>query len=68
MNIDDSYKKSDGTNDNNDDFYTTDDKQQEIINSKVFKKNYKHHPESYYTSRSLSELIEQAKKKDVFNK
>ena len=38
-------------------------KRQEIIRSDKFlldTKNYKHHPESYYTSRSLNELIERA--------
>ena len=38
-------------------------KRQEIIKSKKFMsdtKNYKHHPESFYTSRLLNESIEQA--------
>ena len=38
-------------------------KRQEIIKSDKFlsnTKNYKHHPESFYTSRLLNELIEQA--------
>ena len=37
-------------------------KRQEIINSGKFltdTKNYKHHPESFYTSRLLNESIEQ---------
>ena len=39
------------------------DKRQEIIKSEKFlsdRKNYKHHPESFYTSRLLNESIEQA--------
>ena len=39
------------------------DKRQEIIKSEKFMsdtKNYKHHPESFYTSRALNESIEQA--------
>src|SRR6266511_3307321 len=38
-------------------------KRQEIIKSEKFlsdKKNYKHHPESFYTSRLLNEPIQQA--------
>ena len=38
-------------------------KRQEIINSEKYlldTKNYKHHPESFYTSRLLNESIEQA--------
>ena len=38
-------------------------KRQEIIKSEKFlsdTKNYKHHPESSYTSRLLNELIQQA--------
>src|SRR5205823_9666521 len=38
-------------------------KRQEIIKSNKFMsdtKNYKHHPESFYTSRLLNESIEQA--------
>ena len=38
-------------------------KRQEIIKSDKFMsdtKNYKHHPESFYTSRLLNESIEQA--------
>src|SRR3954469_14065520 len=38
-------------------------KRQEIIKSEKFlsdTKNYKHHPESFYTSRILNESIEQA--------
>ena len=38
-------------------------KRREIIKSEKFlsdAKNYKHHPESFYTSRALNESIEQA--------
>src|SRR5207244_2642764 len=41
----------------------TEAKRQEIIKSEKFMsdtKNYKHHPESFYTSRLLNESIEQA--------
>ena len=45
-------------------FKSAETKWQEIIKSEKFLsdiKNYKHHPESFYTSRLLNESIKQAK-------
>ena len=42
-------------------------KRQEIIKSKKYlinEKNHKNHPESFYTSRPLSKLIQQANEQD----
>ena len=45
-------------------------KRQEIIKSEKFlsdTKNYKHHPESFYTSRLLNESIEQAESSNLLS-
>src|SRR6185295_13642032 len=45
-------------------------KRQEIVKSEKFQsdaKNYKHHPESFYTSRLLNESIEQAESSNLLS-
>src|SRR5438105_2087430 len=57
------YWRTDRTEKNKEIIKSAEIKRQEIIKSEKFlsdTKNYKHHPESFYTSRLLNESIEQA--------
>jgi serine/threonine protein kinase len=57
------YRRYDATKEKKEIIELAEAKRQEIIKSEKFMsdtKNYKHHPESFYTSRLLNESIEQA--------